>query len=320
MSPQTLGVNISNDPKDADRDCALAAEMGFPWVRVSQEMPWYQQGLPALRTIVAAATEHGLKVHQCAQGMPANLAKGGRAGHFAAKDEQSAAAWGLWFAQCCQIVAPNGGQTGGAVSCTNEPDGFGWDTTPDAAGLAQLHKWALASRDLYAPGVPFITGEMSPSSNPDPLAFLKAIVMLCPEIMTDDHVWIGWHPYTDPRYPADVDQPWNTNHKMRAVQAYCSDQGKPNKKIMAGEWGLADNPASWAQRLAPGPLATYIENQYLPSFDSMASDGVHFAALEWFTLRDGYGTDGSWTDHCGLYKKNGRPKPVASVLRDYMAG
>jgi hypothetical protein len=313
---QPLGVNIRINPRYADADCDLAAQLGFTWVRTSQEMTFNQQGLPGLQMVVDAATKHGLKVLQCCQGMPADLAKGGQAGHYGAKDQQSAATWGVWFARCAQIVAPNGG----ACSCTNEPDGFGWDTTPNAADLALLHKWALEARDLYAPGTTFVTGEMCPSSNPDPLQFLEDVVTICPEIMTDDHVWIGWHPYTDPRYPADVDQPWNTNHKMRAVHQFCVDQSKPNKKIMAGEWGLADGPASWPQKLAPAALATYVENQYLPSFDSMAADGVKFAALAWYTLRDGSAGDGSWADHCGLVKKNGKLKPVASVLRDYNAG
>lgn len=313
---QALGVNIRVNSKYADADCALAASLGFQYVRTSQEMTFYQQGLPSLQMVCDAAVKHGLKVIQCCQGMPANLAKGGRAGHFGAKDLASATAWGVWFAQCAQIVDP----TGGACSCTNEPDGFGWDTTPNAGDLALLHKCALEARDTFAPGTTFITGEMCPSSNPDPLTFLEAVVSLCPTIMTDDHVWIGWHPYTDPRYPADYDAPWNMVHKMRAIQAYCATFSKPNKKIMAGEWGLADNPKSWPQRLAPAALATYVENQYLPAFDGEASDGVHFACLDWFTLRDGSEGDGSYADHCGLYKTNGKPKPVASVLRDYMAG
>lgn len=313
---QVLGVNISNDPNKADADCALAASVGFEYVRVSQEMTFYQQGIPGLEKICAAATAHDLKVIQCCQGIPANLARGGRAGHYGAKDAASAAIWGKWMASCMPIVDA----TGGACSCTNEPDGYGWSTTPSAPDLALLHKCALEARDATAPGTTFITGEMCPSSNPDPLEFLEAVVALCPEIMTDDHVWIGWHPYTDPRFAADYDAPWNTNHKMRAVQAFCTSKSKPNKKIMAGEWGLADGPPNWAQKLAPAALATYVENQYLPSFDSMAGAGVHFACLDWYTLRDFTAGDGSYADHCGLYKKNGKPKPVLSVLRDYMAG
>lgn len=315
MTAVTLGVNISNDPTRAIADCKVAHQLGFDYVRVSKEMDDYQQGLPDLRTIVAAALEFELKVIQCCQGMPAELARGGVAGHFGPKNDTAAAKWGDWSAECSEIVNP----TGGAISILNEPDNYGWSTTPNAGDCATLHMAALDSRDRLTPGNFLITGEMAPGSNPEPLAFLEAIVAAAPIIMTDDHVWIGWHPYVDPRYAADYNASWNTNHRMRDVQAFCSTQGKPNKKIMAGEWGVATGPTGNPRALSPQGVASYVRDQYLPSFEAMQTDGVHFACLCWYTLRDGGTGDGSAADYAGLLTQAGRKKPVAAILQTYNA-
>lgn len=309
-----LGVNITLDPAEAAADCALAASFGFKWVRTSQEMQWGggtdgAYALGALATFAAACTANGLKLLQCCQGMPASFARGGVGGHYGPKDQASADKWGAWFAQCALIT----NSTGGATSCLNEPDGFGWGTTPSVTDCAILHTAALEARDRDAPGTVFVTGEMAPGSSPEPLKFLKQIAAAAPSILTDEKVWFGWHPYVDPRYDADYNAVWNTCHRMRGLHAW-----KRKKKIMAGEWSVANGPPGNPRALTPEGVAAYVAFNYLPTFDRMEADGLRFGPLLWYSLRDAPAPS-SWADYCGVVDVAGVAKPVAAVFSAYNA-
>lgn len=314
--PVELGVNVGLAARNAEADCALAAKMGFRWVRTSQEMHWTaDRSITNLRTFATAARNQGLRLIQCCQGMPANLARGSRAGHYGPKNDSAAREWGEWFAQCAEIVVT----TNGVTSCLNEPDGYGWDTTPSAADCATLHAAALEARDDLVPTAIFATGEMAPGSNPEPLAFLKQIVAFAPTVLDHERCIIGWHNYTDPRYPADFNALWNTNHRMRDVHDWLVDQGHPKMKIMGGEWAIANGPAGNPRSLSTGKVADYVRTQYLPSFERMKADGVKFGPLVWYCLRDGPASS-NWADWCGLVDSQGNPKPVAGVLQAYNEG
>lgn len=317
-----LGVNItlSSDPTKIEADMALAASLGFRWVRTSQEMHWAPDGrISVLGVYAETANAYGLRLIQCCQGMPASLARGGLNGHYGAKDARSAAIWGEWFAHCASMVQT----TGGATSCLNEPDNFGWDATPSASDCAILHAAALEARDRLAPHTTFVTAEMAPGNAPDPLEFLKAIVTIAPQILTDDHVWIGWHPYTDPRWTANYAATWNACYRMREVDLWVKTRpvlGAVRKKIMGGEWAIANGPPGNVRALSPVGVA-YVRDSYLPAFDAMAADGLRLGPLLWYTLRDRVPPADkradSWANYCGVVDVAGKPKPVAAVLRAY---
>lgn len=317
----TLGVNTTNIDREASiiADLDLAHSLGFTWVRTSQEMHWGYSpfgsyALDVLGRYAQACSDRGLHLIQCCQGMPASMARGGRAGHYGPKDATSARLWGDWFGECAAIVA----STGGITSCGNEWDNYGWDTTPSAHDCATLHIAALAGRDARAPGATFATCEMAPGVNPNPLTFLQAINDAAPGLLKEAATMVGWHPYTDPRWPADYNALWNTNHRMRDVHTWLAQQGHGTMKIMGGEWGVANGPNHNPQALKPQAVADYVRTQYLPSFQKMAADGVRFGPMCWYTLRDGGSAD--WPGYMGCVDLHGVEKPVATVFKTYNAG
>lgn len=316
-----LGVNVtlSSDPTKVEADYALAASLGFKWVRTSQEMQWGDgtgmYALAALRTHVNAAIRHGLRLIQCCQGMPRTMARGGIAGHYGPKDAASATRWGDWVGECCAIVEA----ADGIVSITNEPDNFGWDTTPSASDVAMLHVAAIEGRNRRAPNAILSTAEMAPGSNPEPLAFLTAIAKSALHLFDAQRLVVGWHNYLDPRYPADYDAVWNMNHRMRDVHAALVYIGHPKMKIMGGEWGVANGPPGNVRSLSPQGVADYVRDQYIPSFERMIADGVPLGPLLWYTLRDGPQPSTEQANYCGIVDAYGNEKPVAAVFREYLA-
>lgn len=325
--PLELGVNttLSGNQRNIDDDLDLAHALGFRWVRTSQEMHW--GGSPAysldvLARYAQACKDRGIRLIQCAQGMPAPLARGGRAGHYGAKSAAAASQWGAWFGECCARVQ----EAAGITSCLNEPDNFGWDTTPSAADCALLHVAAFEGRDRRAPDAIVSTGEMAPGASPEPLAFLKAILAATAghDLLDEQRVVVGWHPYIDPRWTADFDAIWNACHRMRDVHAFLVADGHPRMKIMGGEWGIANGPAGNVRALTPAKVADYVRLDYLPAFVKQRADGVRLGPQVWYALRDFPPPSDrrldSWANYCGLVDVRGNPKPVAGVLEAFNRG
>lgn len=326
--PVDLGANttLSGEQRYIERDLDLLVALGFRWARTSQEMHWGggstgAYALGVLERYVDACKVRGLRLVQCCQGMPAAFARGGIAGHYAAKDAASARKWGAWVGECAALVD----EVNGATTIGNEWNGYGWGLNgspkPNIADAATLHVAAVQGRNDKAPTAILGTCEMMPGDSPDPLLFLQSIVG---SLLSQPRMTIGWHPYVDPRWPADEPERWNACYRMVEVDAWLEAQGHPRMKIIGGEWGIANGPAGNPRALSPMQTATYVAHSYLPTFDNMQAAGVRLTAMCWYALRDFKPPidprADSWANYCGIVDLRGNRKPVAAVLQAYNEG
>lgn len=316
-----LGVNItlSNDPKQVEADCALAASFKAKWVRTSQEFTWdNEQWMKRLQVFRAACDHHGLLLWQTCQGVPARFSDTGKAGHYVTTTQ----AGQDWFGESVAEAASVADATG----MGNENNGFGsQDVHPMPEALADMCASVIEQRDKLSPDRQLCTPELCPAGGEnmgqdhgkwdtyiEPLLFFKAMVKHNPKMIRGRKLWIGWHGYTDNRFPADDPQLWNQWWRIRELHSTLVSLKVPNKSICSPEFGCATGPSNWYQVVTPARQAVAFD-EYIAEWKSQLAVGVKRGPAIWYALRDHTPNPNivDWPAYCGLVDIHGNKKPVA---------
>lgn len=290
-----LGANISNDPTQADADCALLASLGGAVVRTSQEQsgPGPAAQLGPYR---AACNLQGLELFQTCQPI----------GHVVPRTQAGLDAYGEYVAECAAIAD--------RTSTGNEVNGYGSNETPNPHGQAEMMLAAIEAVAKLAPGRKLATPSMCPaagalgSSYVDPLVFFDAMVAAEPKILRAG-IEVDWHGYGSFTQPPGTPATWNTCYRTRALHADLFKLRHPRMRICWSEFG---EPSGGTPGVSVAQQAEYFD-LYIAEAASQRAAGVLLGELIWYQLRDqARPVPGNWTNFAGLVDTGGRPKPVAA--------
>jgi hypothetical protein len=227
------------------------------------------------------------------------------------------------FATFARAAANHYRGTVAAFEIWNEPniDMF-WRPRPDAAAYTELLRPAYEAIKRVSPGVPVLTGGLSPAPDADdgsaiaPVTFLEGIYASGGGGSFDV---VGHHPSNYPYMPGRREQIYNHNAfagvtpRLHEVMV---EHGDGAKRIWATEMGAPTPFELYGHKMTPKYLAAYITEAFR-AWRQWTWTGPLF----WYSFRDA-GTDPSdFESNFGLVRRDFTPKePALSAARAAMTG
>ena len=294
-----MWLNDSELTQDLDAMAASGAQwlrLDFPWGAVEQSRGVFTWG--AVDRVVNAAAARGIKVLALPAYTPAWARPVGTTDKY---PPTNVADFAVFVKAAATRYSADRVQ---AWEIWNEPNisNF-WAPAPDPVKYASMLKSASAALRSVRPGVPVISGGLSPATDSattlSPSTFLNEVYAQGAASSFDA---VGMHPYSFPALPMDPStSSWNTYYRLPLIRDLMVTRGDGAKKIWLTEVGAPTGSASDA---VTEQRQSDIVAQSISQSQSWAWTGPLFV----YSLRD-IGTDPyDREQNFGLLRLNRSPK------------